>query len=273
MTLNSDRMPDVGCQYHWENDLAHTTSLWIVITNDRIPKQKDDNNKWNRGTLVSRYNSIYMKKSCNNNHKVPYYKHLRTSILEHIPNTVERVLSVGCAEGTTEAELVKQGVKVVGIEIDHSSVVAARGKGLTVHEGNVEEVDISKAGERFDCLIYADILEHLYNPLSVLKRHVALLNPDGLVIISVPNFRHYSVFWKLFVLGQIKYEDAGILDFTHLRITTRKMVLEWFKWAGLEPLLCDKVIFRRREKLISACFLGLARDFLARQILIVGRKL
>lgn len=214
-----------------------------------------------------------MKKTYNDNFRVSYYRQLRTSLLEHVPDMAKCVLSVGCAEGITEAELVKRGVKVVGIEIDHDSAMAARSNGLTVLEGDAEEIDVSKAGECFDCLIYADILEHLSDPLFVLKRHVAALKPNGIVIISVPNFRHYSVLWQLFVLGRMNYEDAGILDSTHLRITTRKMVLDWLEQAGLEPIMCKHVMYLRREKLLSACFLGLAKDFMARQIRVVGRKL
>lgn len=122
-------------------------------------------------------------------------------------------------------------------------------------------------------LIYADILEHLPEPADVLKRHVKNLRTGGIVYISVPNFRHYSVFWQLFIRGRVVYVDAGILDRTHLRITTRKMVLGWFKLARIELVNVKYNMHRRRDKLASACLFGLAKEFIASQLALIGRKI
>lgn len=201
-----------------------------------------------------------------------YYEHLRRDILVHVPNSAKTVLSVGCGTGLTEAELVRRGVEVFAIEIDHKAAVRARQFGLTVLKGNASEIDIRQVGKVFDCIIYADILEHLPDPVAVLGQHVERLQSNGTVIVSVPNFRHYSVFWQLFVLGRVKYMDAGILDRTHFRMTTRKMVLEWFHQIGLQSLSYEYNIPSRRDKLISAIFLGTLKEYLARKILLVGTK-
>ncbi len=201
-----------------------------------------------------------------------YYKWFRSDIVSIVPPSAKCVLSVGCATGITEAELVKRGIKVIGIEINHEAAALARQHGLMVLEGDASEVDISQVGESFDCLIYSDILEHLPSPVAVLRRHIRKLKPGGIVYVSVPNFRHYSVLWDLFIRGHIRYRDAGILDRTHLRVTTRKMVLEWFAQVGLIPTSCQYIIYSRRHKLISACLFGLPREFLAVQIALVGIK-
>jgi len=201
-----------------------------------------------------------------------YFNTLRNDILAVIPSAVKCVLSVGCGCGVTEAELIKRNIKVVGIEINPEAAEMARKHGLIVLEGDALEIDISQPDDSFDCLVYADVLEHLPDPVAVLRRHVESLQTKGAVIVSVPNFRHYSIFLQLFVRGHIKYVDAGILDRTHLRITTRKMVLDWFDQVGIKPVSCYYHIHRRRHKLISAC-LGLAKEFVASQIICVGKKL
>jgi 2-polyprenyl-3-methyl-5-hydroxy-6-metoxy-1,4-benzoquinol methylase len=201
-----------------------------------------------------------------------YYEWFRSDVISAVPPDAKTVLSVGCAAGQTEAELVKRGIKVVGVEINPEAAKIARVRGLTILEGDVSEIDVAVAGEFYDCIIYADVLEHLPDPLAVLQRHVAALKKNGTVIVSVPNFRHHSVFQQLFVHGHVHYTDAGILDRTHLRITTRKMVIEWFELAGLRKVLVKYVIPRRRDRLISAVSLGLFREFLATQILVVGRR-
>jgi 2-polyprenyl-3-methyl-5-hydroxy-6-metoxy-1,4-benzoquinol methylase len=202
----------------------------------------------------------------------PYYDGFRNDVLAAIPPDAKTVLSVGCAGGRTEAELVKRGVKVVGIEMNPDAAKMARGRGVTILEGDATRIDVNIGYEPYDCIIYADILEHLLDPVSVLKRHVQSLKVSGIVYITIPNFRHYSIFWELFVRGHIIYKDAGILDRTHLRITTRRTVLDWFDKAGLTLVRCDYIFWGRKSRLISACLFGLAREFLAAQIGIVARK-
>jgi len=202
----------------------------------------------------------------------PYYEYFRRDVIAAVPSEAKCVLSVGCAGGISEAELAKKGIKVVGVEINREAAKIARQRGLTVLEGDASEVDVSVTGEQYDCIIYADILEHLADPVAVLKRHVEHLRPGGTVYVSIPNFRHYSVFWELFVRGHIRYKNAGILDRTHLRMTTRKMVLHWFEQAGLKLVRWKYINNRKKAKLISACFLWLAQEFTAVQIGVIGRK-
>jgi len=202
----------------------------------------------------------------------PYYEYLRKDVISAIPPAAKYVLSVGCAAGVTEAELVKRGIKVVGVEINPEAAEIARQRGLTVLEGDASEVDVGIAGDLYDCLIYADILEHLTDPAGLLKKHVKSLKPGGIIYVSIPNFRHYSVFWELFMRGHVKYKDAGILDRTHLRVTTRKMVLQWFEQAGLKLVRWKYINNRKKAKLISACFLWLAQEFTAVQIGVIGKK-
>jgi len=201
-----------------------------------------------------------------------YYEGFRSDVIAAVPPDAKTVLSVGCAAGRTEAELVKRGMKVVGVEINSDAAKIARERGLIVLEGDASVIDISQVGDSFDCLIYGDVLEHLPDPVSVLKRHIKSLKPGGIIYVSIPNFRHYSVFWQLFIRGHIHYKDAGILDRGHVRITTRKMVLDWFDQLSLRLCSCTYKIFSRRDKLISALLLRLAVEFIAAQVCLVGRK-
>jgi 2-polyprenyl-3-methyl-5-hydroxy-6-metoxy-1,4-benzoquinol methylase len=201
-----------------------------------------------------------------------YYELFHPDVISAVPPDAKVALSVGCAAGRTEAELVKRGIKVVGVEINHDAAEIARQRGLHILEGDVSEVEVDINEGLYDFIIYADILEHLPDPVNILRRHLKYLKPGGGVFVSIPNFRHYSVFWKLFMQGQIKYEDAGILDRTHLRITTRRMVLDWFDKVGLIPVSCNYNIFGRRNKLLSLCSLGLAKEFIAHHISCLGKK-
>lgn len=201
-----------------------------------------------------------------------YYDLLRTDVLNIIPPNIKSILSVGCATGRTERELIKKGIDVFGIELNHEAANIARERGIIVLEGDVSAIDVGIFNKRFDFIIYADVLEHLPDPVSILRKHMHHLKTEGEIFISVPNFRHYSVIWELFICGHIVYKDAGILDRTHIRITTRKMVLEWFNQVGLIPKYYNYVINGRKNRLISAFLLGTAKEFLASQIGLLAKK-
>lgn len=203
-------------------------------------------------------------------HDETYFGHLRRDVLREIPAATSRVLSIGCGAGATEAELVHRGMRVVGIELDPVAAARARSRGVEVLTGDVHEVAEQLRGRRFDCLLYADVLEHVADPEALLREHLRLLEPGGAVVVSVPNFRYLEVLWALAVRGEIRYRDAGILDRTHLRLTTRRMVARWLRDAGLERIRWTYQVARRRDRLADALSFHLATDLLAQQAIVLG---
>lgn len=83
-----------------------------------------------------------------------------------------------------------------------------------------------------DYIIFADVLEHLYNPWQVLQTSTALLKDGGSVLISIPNISHNSVIIDL-INGKFDYRKTGLLDSTHIRFFTRKSLLYMVDYAGL----------------------------------------
>lgn len=201
-----------------------------------------------------------------------YFEWQREDVLRLVPNDVQRVLSVGCGAGATEAVLAERGVDVVGIEPNTTAASAARERGLQVICSDAVGAEANLAERTFDCLIYADVLEHIVDPVAVLRMHVRRLEPGGLVVISVPNLRHYTVFRDLFLRGRIVYRDAGICDRTHVRMTTQGMVVAWLAEVGVTVVRREYRMSRRRERIVATASLGLLREFTARQVLVVGRK-
>lgn len=200
-----------------------------------------------------------------------YFSWLRHDILAHVPSNARCVLSVGCGAGVTEAELLKRGIAVTGIELDAGAAEVARRRGVQVIEGDVLAARPLLVGRKFDCIIYADVLEHLIDPVGLMREHLRLLTDDGTVIVSVPNFRHYHVLWQLFARGHIRYVDSGILDRTHVRLTTRRMAEGWFQRLGLGIKAVEYKMWQRRERIVAACSMGMAREFVARQVIVVGK--
>lgn len=143
----------------------------------------------------------------------------------------KRLLDVGCARGHLSVALANQGWNVTGVEYDAADAAIARASGIDVIVGSAEEA-LDTLSEKFDVIVFADVLEHFVQPLEVLTRATALLAPNGRIVISIPNVAHLTVRLQL-LLGSFTYTDRGILDRTHLHFYTKKTLNEMITAAGL----------------------------------------
>jgi 2-polyprenyl-3-methyl-5-hydroxy-6-metoxy-1,4-benzoquinol methylase len=184
---------------------------------------------------------------------------------------------VGCSAGQLGMNLKKKSnVEVIGIEFNEDAAKIASNYLDEVFVGNVEDLDLSSLSNYFDCIIYADILEHLSNPWDVVAEHKKLLKSEGFVIISVPNIRHIHTFSNL-LRGNWKYVDRGIFDKTHLRFFTLKSITQMLHDVGYNivsvnrnyRLFENKSSFANLAKMLSFWYL---RDFFTFQYLILAKK-
>jgi 2-polyprenyl-3-methyl-5-hydroxy-6-metoxy-1,4-benzoquinol methylase len=162
------------------------------------------------------------------------YERARPEITAHVPRTAKRLLDLGCATGTTGAALkARQDIEVVGVEREPDYAREAATRLDRVLTADVEQLDPAGLG-RFDALIAADILEHLVDPWSALRRYAALLEPGGTAVVSLPNVGHWSTYGYL-LRGTWPRKPEGIFDATHLRWFTLSDARQLLTQAGLEP--------------------------------------
>jgi methionine biosynthesis protein MetW len=164
--------------------------------------------------------------------RVGTYENARPEVQALVPRDARRVLDVGCASGALGAALkARQGCTVVGVEVDPRYAARARERLDQVVECDLE----SFVPERtFDCLIAADVLEHLREPLTALRRAAQALTPGGAAVVSLPNVRYWNTFWQLGVRGRWPQQPDGIFDRTHLRWFTGRDGVDLMAEAGLE---------------------------------------
>jgi 2-polyprenyl-3-methyl-5-hydroxy-6-metoxy-1,4-benzoquinol methylase len=143
------------------------------------------------------------------------------------------VLDVGCARGANADALRARGAThVAGIEFDEEFAAAAREHYDQVVHGSVPE-DLSWPGESFDTILAYDVLEHLVDPWTAVRRLAALLKPGGRLHVSLPNARSKKLWLPLILRGTFAYEPEGIMDVTHLRFFTRRDAIALVEGAGL----------------------------------------
>ncbi len=206
-----------------------------------------------------------------------YYGHARTEIAALLPARAGRVLEVGCGRGATLAWLKHKGLceHTTGIELFAQAAEAARAVVDLVEVGDAENLlDVVGREGRFDAVLCLDVLEHLHDPWAFVARIPPLLNPGGVLIVSVPNVRHWRVSADLLFRGRWRYADAGVLDRTHLRFFTREGAQELVNEPRLKLAACTASRPPRASVggLANLATLGLLKDLFAVQFLLAAHK-
>jgi len=130
------------------------------------------------------------------------------------------VLDVGCSDGSLVRGL-RSRVHVehaTGVEYDPD--LGARAESamdrVLVDDAQVAVRQLAAEGQRFDCIILADILEHLLDPWELVRSIPTVCADDAQVVISVPHAGHVTMFVSL-LAGTFPRRDRGLFDATHLR--------------------------------------------------------
>jgi 2-polyprenyl-3-methyl-5-hydroxy-6-metoxy-1,4-benzoquinol methylase len=145
----------------------------------------------------------------------------------------KRVLDAGCDTGYLGRVMTAMGNQVSGVEVNPVSAEEAARHLERVVVQDLESADLVGEFGRgsFDVVVFGDVLEHLREPVSVLRQARPLLAPGGYVVISTPNVAHGDVRLAL-LSGRFDYTKVGLLDDTHLRFFTRDSLVEMLRDAG-----------------------------------------
>lgn len=157
-------------------------------------------------------------------------------IARRVPNSI-RVLDVGCGIGILGYYLNGKRCDVTGWDLKLENISDYEKYYTSMSERNVEKEGLGD--EKYDAVIFSDVLEHLYDGGKVLSQSRDLLNAGGKILVSLPNVVYFEN--RLKVLGgNWDYTKDGILDHTHIRfytlITARKFLTDaGFKIREMEP--------------------------------------
>jgi methionine biosynthesis protein MetW len=176
----------------------------------------------------------------------PRYDDICNPLIQQFIPAGSKVLDLGCATGVRAAWLREhRKCWVAGVELDPAMAALARDRCDSLQEANLDDLpSLPYPTSHFDVLIFGDVLEHLKYPEQALVHLLSYLSPDGIAVISIPNFVYLSVRLKV-LLGRFHYVDWGILDRTHLHFYTRRTAREMVEKCGLSVRTWD---FRPPER-------------------------
>lgn len=126
-------------------------------------------------------------------------------------STEAELLDVGCGG----AWLADHFAHYTGVDGSAEAVAAAAERGITVLHVDVDE-GLPFGDERFDAVVLKDVLEHVNDPVAVVKESARVLKPAGRIFASSPDAQRWV--WD---------------DYTHRRPFTRKSYRMLFRDQGL----------------------------------------
>ncbi|MDR2212259.1 MAG: class I SAM-dependent methyltransferase [Pseudomonadales bacterium] len=164
--------------------------------------------------------------------------------------THKRVLEIGCGPGSITRVLATQGqCSVVGMELDADAIekVAPFCEKVLQIDLNAQDWPRLLDNEpRFDVVVAADVLEHLYDPWRTLRQMAPLLNENGYMVVSLPHTGHAGVMACL-MNSDFAYNGWGLLDRTHIRFFGVKNIEALFAQADLKIIEVIHVIVPPQE--------------------------
>lgn len=134
-------------------------------------KSRQDSFPWERSKYHTDYNSV-----------LAHYKVV--SCLEHAQGN--SLLDLACGDGLMTSMFAQHFQRVVGVDASGAHVAEARRRlpNARFFESLIEDFQIE---EKFDAVFLLDILEHVIDPVAVLRKAASFLNQGGTLIAHVPN--------------------------------------------------------------------------------------
>jgi 2-polyprenyl-3-methyl-5-hydroxy-6-metoxy-1,4-benzoquinol methylase len=194
---------------------------------------KNKKTKYDLNALVDTYNIDNI-----------YEQYKRFEFLDKLRNYINlkksNVLEFGSATGQMTQILSQRTKKVVAV--DGSSEFIKIAKKRVNNAGNVQFIETYfenfATNEKFDCLIFHHILEHIKDPVSLLSNVLRVINKNGIIAVSVPNSHALSrqLAVKMGLLNSIYDLTKNDINHGHFRVYDWKILEEQITESGYSIL-------------------------------------
>lgn len=141
------------------------------------------------------------------------------------------LLDVGAGTGEFLKVAKENSWTINGVEPNANAIALAKEKGIHLYK-SLEDVN----DQRFDVITLWHVLEHIPNLEEVIEDLSKLLEPGGILVIAVPNFKsydakHYKEFWAAFDTPRHLWHFS--------KIAMTKLFSQNFHLRRIEPMLFD----------------------------------
>ena len=115
------------------------------------------------------------------------------------PGKGRKLLDVGSGSGDFLLRMRARGWTVLGVEPDPVAAAAARAKDLDVRDGMLADAEFPD--DTFDAIVLSHVIEHVHDPIALLRECGRVLRPGGVLVLMTPNLtsvghRRFGADWR-----------------------------------------------------------------------------
>jgi len=161
---------------------------------------------------------------------------IRLTKIQFFVGTENKVLDLGCYDGSLGKLLIENKNDVYGIDASEEALHIAKKNGLKVKSGDLEKI-IDFDDGYFDVVVAGEIIEHIVNTDFFIDEIKRVLKPNGVLILSTPNVA--SLGRRLLLLfGKNPYFEASLgfppnATAGHIRFFTKDLLCDFLVHKGL----------------------------------------
>lgn len=144
-------------------------------------------------------------------------------VLKMLPNRKGKLLDVGCSDGRISKLFLERGYDVYGVDISEKALKKAEERGIKAIKADITKKLPYKDAE-FDLVFCGEVLEHVLDPMSLLKEIHRVLKNSGEFVLTIPNI---SMLKNVFLIlaGSLPCY-ACAYDGPHIRDYCKKVIVE-----------------------------------------------
>jgi glycosyltransferase involved in cell wall biosynthesis/SAM-dependent methyltransferase len=207
---------------------AHNETQTLLTLFENLPRPKKKQTPF--------HERFYLRK---HHHKFYARAHTRAKIAAKLLGDMRgKILDAGCGRGILLSHLRESGIAAQGVDISETAIRLARKDGLSASVLDIEKDEIY--GD-FDAIFCLEVLEHIRNPFSVLRKLSRHLEKSGILILSLPN--QFNLWSRIKII--FGSDGTG-----HLHSFDRRKARKLIRQSGLQiekeesvPLLAGKFPF------------------------------
>ena len=194
--------------------------------------------------MEDKYNKIWEKKTSLDSPIVE--KGSRVDIALKLLESGDKLLDVGCGDGTLGYYAKAKYKEVYGVDISEKALNIARKRGVITFKVDLNKEALPFSNNFFDAVTCLDVIEHVIDPRFLVGEIHRVLKKGGILIISTPNIRYWRYLFSLIFKGRFPKtsNDTELWDGGHLHYFTFKDVEDLLTKYGFK-IITKRGVFGR----------------------------
>lgn len=143
-----------------------------------------------------------------------------------------KVLDVGCGSGTIAKKIKDAGHIVKGLDFSEEALKRATARDIETQQCNLDE-GIPELDNSYDIVWEGDIVEHVFDPIGLLKESARVLKPGGILLVTIPS--DVGLVSRIKMLFGISHQEQMYMTsgfYKHHTFFTPRLIRFMLKRAG-----------------------------------------